>query len=49
MYLLPFLALPLLFIFLFSYPHFLGDRLSIKFQHKSARKLQKLMMLFANL
>ena len=32
MYLLPFLALPLLFIFLFSYPHFLGDRLSNKYR-----------------
>ena len=41
MYLLPFLASPHIFFFLFSYPHFLGDRLSIKFQQESRRKLQK--------
>ena len=50
MYLLPFLASPFIFIFLFSYPHFLGDRSSIKFQQESRRKLQnKLRFLFEKL
>ena len=39
--LLLFLAPFHIFIFLFSSPHFLGDRLSMKFQRKSSWKLQK--------
>ena len=38
--LLLFLAPFHIFYFLFSSPHFLGDRLSIKFQHKYLRRLQ---------
>jgi len=48
MYLLPFLASPLLFIFLFSYPHFLGDRLSNKNQQESRRKVQIFVMSLKN-